>query len=412
MPYSKYALDKWKKWFAEAKTRDLSFAIFREAIEETETRILKYIPDRFFTEELALFAIDRYGGLLLRDIPRKFRTKTVCLAAAKRNSLEDVDYVKYAKSGVPLGMYRDEYEQAARERAEMNTAYSSTVPPESQTPELVFEALLAYPSNNIARIVPELLSEPFCYMALAHYACVSLNELPRKQLTPGLCQFALAKESKNLQYVPPELMTRETCYMVIIDHQYDAPPLQFVPDRFKDYELCLMAVREFAGSLEFVPEEHKTEELCRDAFSFVRINKNRLNIEKLPLHVPEKYFNEEFCLFMVKRIPGCFKYIPDRFKTPALCLTALKESSNLNEKMKDLPDSLLPEELCVTLLKMKGSDNASYILKCIPRRLRSFAICMEAVKLNGDALDSVPQKFQANEELLEMAYKKSQRPRK
>lgn len=411
MAYSKDLLDKWKKWFATAQTRDLNLAVLEKAIEETEMRILKYIPDRFFTEEFALFAIDRHnGGVHLRDIPRKFRTKTVCLAAVKHGALEHVNHLEY-KERVPPGAYCGEYEQTARERAEANLRYPSIVPPESQTPELAFEALLAYPFGNIACIVPELLSETFCYMALGHYACAPLHTLPRARLSPELCQLAVAKDSRNLEFVPPELISREMCYTAIVDRQllHYVPPLKLVPDRFKDYELCLMAVREFAGSLEFVPEEHKTEELCRDAFSFVHINENKLDTEKLPLYVPEKFFNKEFCRFIVNRIPGCFQYLPDKFKTPDLCLIFLNGHPG---NMKDLPDRLLTEEVCIALLKMEGSDSALNVLKNIPTRLRSLAVCMEAVKLNGDALDSVPKKFKTNEELLEMAYKKSQYPHK
>ena len=70
-----------------------------------------------------------------------------------------------------------------------------------------------------------------------------------------------ADKNESLQAVPEELIDRSFCLEVVTTC---GVVLREVPDEFKDYELCLMAVRAGAGLL-CVPEEHRTYEVCLEA---------------------------------------------------------------------------------------------------------------------------------------------------
>jgi len=113
----------------------------------------------------------------------------------------------------------------------------------------------------------------------------SLARIPENDRTPEMCFVAIHYWGAALEYVPNKYKTYELCLDAIrhntpVDEGCSA--LAFVPEEFKTYELCLEAVRhdylisyywetgytvafDYSTAINFVPEKLKTPELCFEA---------------------------------------------------------------------------------------------------------------------------------------------------
>lgn len=89
-----------------------------------------------------------------------------------------------------------------------------------------------------------------------------MNFIPTKYRTYDLCLLAVQTDGHKLPYVPIEHRTYELCLLAI---RSTGSVLIHVPDEHKTYELCLLAVQSTGRALEYVPIEHKTYELCMQA---------------------------------------------------------------------------------------------------------------------------------------------------
>ncbi|MDR2580089.1 MAG: DUF4116 domain-containing protein [Fibromonadaceae bacterium] len=81
--------------------------------------------------------------------------------------------------------------------------------------------------------------------------------------------------------------------------------LEFVPEKFKTADLCMVAVLENGAALAFVPESVMTEEICLAAV------KNNGNVLK---HVPEKFKTLEVCLAAVKDTSYAIDFVPENLR--------------------------------------------------------------------------------------------------
>jgi len=65
------------------------------------------------------------------------------------------------------------------------------------------------------------------------------------------------------QVVNRTAITRDEWYHFIADNE--GWMLQYVPQRMRDYELCICAVSSYGHSLQYVPEELRDYDMCRVA---------------------------------------------------------------------------------------------------------------------------------------------------
>jgi flagellar hook assembly protein FlgD len=81
--------------------------------------------------------------------------------------------------------------------------------------------------------------------------------------------------------------------------------LEFVPEKYKTADLCMVAVMENSDAIAFVPESVLTEEICLAA---VKKKGNSLK------HIPEKFKTLEVCLAAVKDTGYATDYVPESLK--------------------------------------------------------------------------------------------------
>jgi sugar lactone lactonase YvrE len=112
-----------------------------------------------------------------------------------------------------------------------------------------------------------------------------LKDIPENKITPEMCFVAVHYWGAALEWVPNKYKTYELCLDAVrhntpIDEGCSA--LAFVPNELKTYELCLEAIRhdyltpvfwesrwsvewDYAAAINFVPPKLKTPELCFEA---------------------------------------------------------------------------------------------------------------------------------------------------
>jgi len=119
-------------------------------------------------------------------------------------------------------------------------------------------------------------------------------------------------KGRSLAEIPENERTPEVCFVAI---HYWGAALEFVPNRYKTYELCLDAVRhnapvdEGCSALAFVPEEFKTYELCLEA-----IKHDCITSIFWENHSVEPDYT------------AAINLVPEKLRTPELCFEAVKHS--------------------------------------------------------------------------------------
>jgi len=159
--------------------------------------------------------------------------------------------------------------------------------------------------------------------------------------------------------------------------------LRFMPDEFKDMDICLEAVKKEAASLKYVPKEFKTAEICNEA-----VKQGGSALE----YVPEHLKTAELCMIAVKEWGGALQYVPGIFKTAELCLEAVKQHSSA---FNYVPKDLITEELC-TIAK-EGDKPCCFLFESMPKKFKTYEYCLEAVKHDGWLIKYVPEKFKTIE---------------
>ena len=260
-----------------------------------------------------------------------------------------------------------------------------------------------------------------------------------------ICLDMVQRSGCNLEFVPEELKTHELCLAAV---KKDCYALEFVPENHKTKEICLEAVERRSDTLKYVPEELKTDELCD-----IATNKNDRAFIWTPVEYLFKKIEQngslhllrdmpvlmtyELCLKAVKKIDDAFQYVPNEYKTVELCFETGKHSNFANVS-EYVPDDLI-ELFEKTKLRVddtlesffsRAIKNGSYILKFVPENMKTYelcleaimsdeqahgcgwtleyvpenfssAICLEAVKKNGGALNYVPEELKTYELCLE-----------
>lgn len=162
--------------------------------------------------------------------------------------------------------------------------------------------------------------------------------------------------------------------------------LSMVPPDYRDYDTCLLAVKNDPMMLSSVPNELRNSEICKIA---ARGNPNTINLVSDDLQ-PEIYLfsrqynctmtiypytllrNEELIDLAVADNGLLLQFIPERLKTPELCKKAV---SNKGTALRHVPMDRRTSELC--LLAVSESSNA---LKFVPDEIKDRKLCITALR--------------------------------
>jgi Tfp pilus assembly protein PilF len=201
------------------------------------------------SEKGALFLAVKHPDRFL-EIPEKFRTKEVCLAAVK-----SID------------------------------AVCAFIPKNLQSEEFFIEA-----------VKTNALAEEQHYL----YYNFAFKYIPEKHRTEKVCLEAMTQKVFNiveegkctfLQYIPYSSFTQKLCLAVVNMYEF---ALSYIPVNLITAEICLAAVQKKAYALKHIPEELQSEEFFIEA---AKVNGQAL------LHIPVAYKTKKVCETALQQHP-------------------------------------------------------------------------------------------------------------
>jgi len=168
-----------------------------------------------------------------------------------------------------------------------------------------------------------------------------------------LCLSAVGHWVQWIRYVPKNIKTVEFFFEAAKEN---CMVLEYMPENLKTEQFCVEAVKQNDDVLFHVPE--KFFEICREASKTVEKPAETTLCEKtvknggLALeYVPGKFKTYEVCLEAVKKSGWALQYVPEKFKTVELCFEAVKETF---WALKYVPENL--KKGVATSLAQKGEQ--------------------------------------------------------
>ena len=124
--------------------------------------------------------------------------------------------------------------------------------------------------------------------------------------------------------------------------------------------------------------------------------------------VSKKHLTREACEIVVRKNGLNLKYVPNRYRDAAMCLTAVQ---NNGDALSDVPKQVLlgdkGYEICLIAVRNNFKDLAmKYVPECYLQGEKGKTICEAAVQTNGYALEYVPKQLMTKE-LVRMAIETS-----
>lgn len=191
--------------------------------------------------------------------------------------------------------------------------------------------------------------------------------------------------------------------------------LKFVPAEFRDYDICMTAVKKAGNAIELVPSTlSKYYDICLEA---VKNHADALGAIEAPTDPKDLAIYKKICLVSVQNYGDALYNVPLKLRDYDICMAAVKNSgisirfiprqelfdASTKEKYKELflaavkQDSealrLIPPndiDFDISLAAVKSDKGFISSLNLIPRKFRKYSLCLEAVKVNAWQLKHVP----------------------
>lgn len=213
-----------------------------------------------------------------------------------------------------------------------------------------------------------------------------LLNVPKKFKDYAMCQAAIENTllyrnvdyntdyiESLLQAIPKELLDFENSglYFEIVK-QY-APALRFVPDKFKDYAMCLEATKNNPETLKFVPENIIDYNMC---LSSVKEHAYALK------YIPDAFKDYTICLEAVNQNGYNIEYVPEKFKNYEMYLQAVRNGPSLNKTfLEQVPEKFRDYRMWLAMIIQDG-----HLIKDVPPKFRDKKMILNAFRTNGSAI--------------------------
>jgi hypothetical protein len=200
--------------------------------------------------------------------------------------------------------------------------------------------------------------------------------------------------------IPKKMISSE-----IINILIENKGLEFIPTKYKTYDICLEAVKHNENNIMYVPENYltidffmeliknnyelfkkpKREQLTKEIINeIVEINGNYLRI------IDDNDKDEEIVKLAIKSGITVLKYIPQQFKNYKICETAIENQKNkikIFENKDLIPKSVIDKKMCEKL-----AEKCINFLEFIPNKLKDKEICLKGIEnflINNDHKDEI-----------------------
>lgn len=204
----------------EEKTIDICI----EALKSGQEEALFFIPEKYKSYELYLFAVSQ-NGLAIQFVPEEFKTHELCNVALS-NTKKAISYC----------------------------------PEDIVTYDLVYSTIKEYP--EIIRHIPEKFKNKELWILAFTNDTFVIASMPEDYITEDMVMKALADKPTIIGNIPARYMT-PALYLTMV--KKDGELLRYVPDELKTEEMCMIAIRQGAWNISHVPDQLLTKQMCCEA---------------------------------------------------------------------------------------------------------------------------------------------------
>ena len=235
---------------------------------------------------------------------------------------------------------------------------------------------------------------------IVQYGGSNLKDVPEKFKTYELCTMAVKKNGWALEFVPERLKIDKLCESAVKSVGF---ALKFVPEELRTKELCTIAIEnDYTGyALEYVPIELRTREFCAKAVDKLISDPYTTSEERLDYItsiIPKEFWEES--------VTQDTQYVKNGIKEEILNLKEgeinmennkeyqgwIESTQEKNWTLAWVPEDMRTEEMCEYAVLRDGIN-----LRDVPDEIITPSICEVAVKDYGQALGWVPEELRTKE---------------
>lgn len=303
--------------------------------------------------------------------------------------------------------------------------------------ELHIESIRRNGGHHLSRYKEKDITYKMCIAAVETDG-MALNIIPKQFITEDIYITACKSNGQMLYNVPMELRTKEMCEIAVSSNGL---AIEYVPEDLKTKEMYLLAAKNDPQVMKDMPPEFLDVAFCVDVIK----SKGAAVISALP----KTHKKGPFYLSLVKEVPEIFKYIPKNGRTSAVCKAVIKSMGYTStaravksnpwmfsllhkslydhdscmefinsecffsfekkyiyetpirkffllqedlEKECDIESLLRWKDVCEKVLK-----HYPYSLKHIDKKILTYEMCFEAVKLCYKTFENVPEEFKTKD---------------
>lgn len=344
------------------------------------------------------FAMIEKDGRRLSEVPKKMRSKNLCMAAMKQNprAIESVpEALRHGKiadmaikhdghliSEIPMQFRSEQLCEMALEKTPL--AYKH-MPNEYKSEKNTLRAVRS--DGNLIRYTPDRLRTRSVKLAAVKQNGFAIEHLSQKQRTPEIIEAAVSQNGQVLAMLSEAQKTVEACALAV---RQDESAWRWVPEKSRSTVRMVMdemgqgrvtkqedlsLVTENPRRLHDIPEERRTVRLCDAAMS------------RDPSVFPDVPQNCQFLQMAysaVDRDPSQIANVRQDLLTPELVQRAIEKDATLIGK---IPPEKLTEEHCMMAVSEKPE-----LLGKLSKEMRTERVCLCAVQhdRSGKVMAHVP----------------------
>lgn len=201
----------------------------------------------------------------------------------------------------------------------------------------------------------------------------------RHQIKPEL---QVQDRATSFPYMPNEQQTQEMRLEAVKARPYN---IKYIEN--PNIDLCMAAVSEDGRAIKHL--RNPNEQVCKAAIS---------QTERAWVYIKT---GQDVWFSLMKQGGDALKYAPNEYKDFGFCAYALQHNP---KALANVPESVMSYELCEKAWEWATDEDKPEVFKMIPEKFRNENFCFEAIELDGELINFVPDRVQQrNPEIKERA---------
>jgi len=226
-----------------------------------------------------------------------------------------------------------------------------------------------------------------------------LKDVPLKYRDFEMCKIAVKNSCAGITDIPANVINEELCKEIL---QKDGLQLEYIDIEKRTYELCTIAAKNDGGAVQWIPEACLDNQMC---LILIQTVKHSVNIFSFIQSKLNNYLTNE----LIKHHPEYFPSIPYNMVTKDICYKAVAYDGMflkyVNNRFKSydvckkavcidgMALQFVPQKNIKSEIIMLSLHSNGMALQFVPEKMRTPGICQFAIRKNKNASDFVPSKL-------------------